>query len=280
VIDAPSRVHLMVAGPSRIDPTDAAAAASLGVSIVPDPQDNVPDGKPALWGRTTVSPRDRDLAEVKVAMQPGATVSGQIVFETTQGPPSDLRGLSIDILANGRSIQRAAVDDSGLFAIHGLAPGSYFVAPDQTPPGWFLKSATSLGRDLLSMPLITTAGENVADLVVTLTDRPTEILGTVSDARYYPIASASVIAFPAEPASPGSPARSPLRVRSVRTSAAGVFHLVGLPLGDYLLVAIDDAAANGWQDPARLDALRASAVHVSLHDSDPRHQDLQILTKR
>ncbi|MFI5178094.1 MAG: collagen binding domain-containing protein [Vicinamibacterales bacterium] len=235
---------------------------------------------PSLWGRAAVTVADRDVDDVRITMQPGATVSGQVAYEIVHGPPNTGHALSIDVVAaSGRSARQGDIDDQGAFAIHGLAPGSYFVFPVEPPPGWYLKSVTSRGRDLLSTPLVIAPSEEVMDLLVTFTDRPTEIIGTVTDARYYPVATATVLAFPAE--SPGASAiRSPLRMRSTRATTAGVFHLIGLPIGDYYLVAVDDASSEGWQDPQRLDALRALAVRVSIKNSDPKQQDLQMPVKR
>ena len=46
------------------------------------------------------------------------------------------------------------------------------------------------------------------------------------------------------------------------------------------VIVIDDASSDGWQDPQRLAALRASAVRVSLTTTDMKQQDLQIVVKR
>jgi hypothetical protein len=284
VIDAPNHASLSLAGSVQLQ-TSASETASvrLSFSIVPSAPDAPGDEKPALWGRAPVVV-DRDVADVKVEMSLGATVMGQVVFEvTSRRPPADLHTTtSVDAIfaRTGRSARRAVVDDSGAFALRGLEPGEYFVHPSEPPVGWYVKSVTSQGRDLLAAPLSLTAAEHVMDVVVTFSDVPTEILGTVSDGRYYPIATATVLAFPAERQALASVARDSLRIRSARATTAGMFHLVGLPVGDYYLVAIEDATSDGWQDPQRLDALRATATRVSLRNTDPMHVDLRLVTKR
>ncbi|HUL73458.1 MAG TPA: carboxypeptidase-like regulatory domain-containing protein [Vicinamibacterales bacterium] len=284
VIDAPNRAQPVASSGAggQADLSDLADhPAWISLAVAPDVPDTVEDTRSSLWGQTAVMALDLDVSDVRVMLQPGAVVSGHVAFETTHAPPAIENGvLSIDAaMASGRFTRRGVVDNDGMFAIRGLAPGSYFMFPAEPPPGWFIKSVTSQGRDLLSTPLLLAAGEQVPDIVITLTDRPTEIMGTVITAPYFTVANATVLAFPAEPQT-SSAARSPLRLRSTRARLDGAYHLVGLPLGDYYLVAIDDASSDGWQDPQRLAALRASAVRVSLTTTDMKQQDLQIVVKR
>jgi hypothetical protein len=50
----------------------------------------------------------------------------------------------------------------------------------------------------------------------------------------------------------------------------------GLPPGDYLVVSIDDADAEGWQDPAVLARLRRLAVRVTVAAGDDKALDLEL----
>ena len=59
-----------------------------------------------------------------------------------------------------------------------------------------------------------------------------------------------------------------------------MFTLRGLPAGDYLVIALDDAVAEGWQDPARLAVLRNQATRITLRDAEQRALELRLSTRR
>jgi hypothetical protein len=47
-------------------------------------------------------------------------------------------------------------------------------------------------------------------------------------------------------------------------SNIGTFRISPLPAGQYFVIAVSDADANGWQDPAFLQAASAQAARVEL----------------
>ena len=51
-------------------------------------------------------------------------------------------------------------------------------------------------------------------------------------------------------------------------STSGSFTITGLPRGDYLIVPVDDAATEGWQDSRRLGEFRTLATRVTLHPGE------------
>jgi hypothetical protein len=143
------------------------------------------------------------------------------------------------------------------------------------PPGWYLKSVTVAGRNALDDAIdVGEAGQD--EIVVTLTPRGTEILGTVRDARTQVVAGAAIIIIPIS--ANGDTAWTPHRTRETRTNAGGVFAISGLPPGDYYAVAIDDASAEGWQDTAVVASLRALATRITLRDQEFRTLNLRLST--
>jgi hypothetical protein len=88
-----------------------------------------------------------------------------------------------------------------------------------------------------------------------------------------------VILFPADQATWRDVGASPRRLRSVRTSRSGVYSVSGLPPGDYCVVAVNDASAANWQDPARLQELGRTAAHVTVIDGQRASFDLTTVVR-
>jgi hypothetical protein len=156
------------------------------------------------------------------------------------------------------------VAPDGAFSVSNLIPGKYFVRMGPLPRGWFLRSITAGGGDAMDDPI--DLHDYDLSVAVTLTTRATEIIGTVRDSRMQAAPGATVIIVPMT--SDGHAIWTPNRVRETRASTSGVFNVKGLPAGDYLVVAIDDAAAEGWQDPQKLASLRPFATQFTVHDSE------------
>jgi hypothetical protein len=164
---------------------------------------------------------------------------------------------------------------NGDFAASNVVPGHYFVRVGALPPGWFLKSVTAGTQDGMD-DAIEVGADGLDSLVVTLTTAATEIAGFVRDARGQAAAGATVIVLPVTAG--GAAVWTPNRTRETRASSYGVFSVAGLPPGDYLIVAIDDAVAEGWQDPAMIAALRTQATRMTLRDGETKSLQLKLAT--
>jgi hypothetical protein len=57
-------------------------------------------------------------------------------------------------------------------------------------------------------------------------------------------------------------------LKSANTTSAGTYTFENLPPGDYYLVAVENADADGWQDPTRLEALASRATRLSVAAGD------------
>jgi hypothetical protein len=106
--------------------------------------------------------------------------------------------------------------------------------------------------------------------VLSFTDRPSEVKGTVRTGSGNPDATASVIVFPADPASGVDTGSQPRRIKTSRTGKDGSFTIGPLPPGEYYVVAIEDSAPRNWQVPAYLDAVARSATSVRIGEGDSR----------
>jgi len=151
--------------------------------------------------------------------------------------------------------------------------GRYVFRTGTVPPGWYLHSAMRGGVDIIDVPIDVV--EDITDIVVTFTDKPSPISGTVRAANGQPDPDALVIVFPVTPERWVDVGRVPLRLRSVRTDPFGVYKIGHMTPGDYLIAAVSDAVASSWQSPQFLSALRGQAAHVRIERGVGAQQDLR-----
>src|SRR5204863_7745677 len=86
------------------------------------------------------------------------------------------------------------------FAFTGVPAGRYRLSIVQPAAldRWFLKSSVARGRDALDAAVDVRPGEDIADWVLTYSDRPTELSGTLQDASGRPAPDDFVLVFPAD----------------------------------------------------------------------------------
>ena len=227
---------------------------------------------PVLWTETAVSVGSTDTTGVAVSLRPGLRVTGRTEFTGSAPRPSAAELRSIVIVmdsADGRTTAlptgyRAQIDSEGRFYTIGLPAGRYLVRIDRPPRGWTVKAAMVNGRDICDVP-IALVNDDVSGLVLTFTDRPATISGAIRDSQGRPDEEAIALIFPAD----GNwidQGPNPRRFRGIRADSSGAFSTAGLPPGEYFAVAINDAIASNWQDPAFLQKLARVATRVVLAD--------------
>ena len=138
---------------------------------------------------------------------------------------------------------------------------------------WTLKSAVANGRETLDSGLEVKPNENVADAVLTFTDRPTELSGTLQDATGRPASEYFIVLYPSDRAFWTAPSR---RIAQTRPASDGRFTIRGLPPGEYLLAAVTDAEPGEWMDPSFLTRLVPASIRVSLLEGQRKTQDIRI----
>jgi hypothetical protein len=237
---------------------------------------------PTLWADMNVGVGNKDITDLAVNLRPGLTVSGSVTFQGSAAQPTpEQRGNLFITLepADGRTagitnIVRGRVDASGAFTTTGVPNGKYILRVGGAPQGWSLRDATHGGKDITSVA-VTLDDENATGVVLTFTDKPTELNGTVRDASGNADARASIVVFPADPAAWVDTGSQPRRLRQVRTNQDGTYKINGLPAGDYYVIAVDDqSSTNGWQDPAALGVMARAASQVRLVEGDIKTQAL------
>jgi protocatechuate 3,4-dioxygenase beta subunit len=246
--------------------------------------------------RTAVQPlvvNGENIQGLTLVLQPSATVSGLITVESAGTPsPTDYSIFRVDVAdvdplpggrggGGGRGGPFGAdnrVDKNGSFTITGVQPGRHYVRvsgggnPAQGGGQWTLKSVLINGTDAADMPFEVKPGQNVDGVNVVLTDRATELAGTVREGHNAGAAGLTVIAFSIDPQFWRAQSR---RISTSRTGDGGAYRIRGLPEGDYYVLATDDVEQGEWFDPAFLDSVKDKATHVTLQDGDKKTLDLR-----
>jgi len=245
--------------------------------------------EPTLWADMPLTVSEQDMKDVVVTLSRGIRVSGRLEFDgnATRPAPERLQMLAIDITAsdNRAGVYGALgvdtpligrVDRDGTFTTYGLPAGRYLLSADNVPAPWKFKAALVNGKDISSFPF-ELRDRDIDSVVITLTDRPTRLSGSVHTDDGKPDATADVMVFTTDKtgwAETGSRSR---RVQLARTGRTGRYTITDLPPGEYFAVAIPDERSVNITDAKMLQSLAASAVRIQIGDAGDVTQDLQTL---
>jgi hypothetical protein len=160
------------------------------------------------------------------------------------------------------------------FTLAGILPGVYRLASNaagiRTPlAGWWLKSIMVNGRDVLDSPIELRADRD--DVIVTFSDRTSELGGRVTDGAGEAWVDGFVIVFSADRAMWFFNSR---RVAGARPNSEGRYTVRNLPPGDYLVAAYDDILAGEWFDPMLLAQLAPHAARIRIGENEKKTYDI------
>ncbi len=225
------------------------------------------------WAIQPVAVGSRAVENVRVTVRAPVTVNGRVEFSgSSPRPPAErLRTGFMTTIWQANTMFRTSGPSSGSLmdpatgriSVKGVSPpGRYFAGPPSLPAPWSVESITLAGLD------VTDAAFNIGDadlndLVITYTDRPAAISGSVSGAA----AEATVFLFPVNRGRWRDARVSSRTFRSARPSTAGAYALPNVPPGDYYIVAIRDEDAGDWPDAQFLARLSAAATAVKVTPS-------------
>jgi hypothetical protein len=226
------------------------------------------------WAAATVTVSDKPVEDFILTLRPSFKLSGRAVFDGPAAPPGRDRLNQFTFSAvPARAVRRIAppvaisqIDTSGRISIAALSPGRYILKWPDLLPGWSVESVTMAGRDLTDAVFEITDSD-IADLVVTFTDRPAAVTGVVRSAAAVADPEASVFLFPAERARWRDAASTSRVFRTARVDATGSVTFPTVIPGDYFVVAVLDTQAYDWPDQRLLTRLSAvaSSVRVVAH---------------
>jgi hypothetical protein len=255
-----------------------------------------PGGQPAgdaLYGFVDVDLRGDDISGVHLALQPGGRITGRVVVRGSGDQPaapdlSKLRlGLTLEgggwnITADGvrmgpglLSPPISTIRPDGTFELRNIAPGR-FTLSGQTPAEsglWRWRSAMAGDRDLFDGLLDLSPSTDIRDVVVTLTDVPTELTGTLQSASGQPTAGYFIVALPADRQLVQPRSR---RILWTRPDTAGRFTFAWPPAGEYVLTALTDLDPLDLGDPAFLEQVATAGIKVMVPEGQKTTQNLRI----
>lgn len=235
-----------------------------------------------------------DVGGVELLLAEGSTVSGRVVFEGTAEPPapSTIHVMLAGVSGGSSPVEQAMsmmqgtaapVTEDRTFAVRGVPPNQYRVTvtmpggfmgamlPDAT---WVLKSVVGPdGADLADTPFDLSPGRDLEGLVITLTDRPAVISGSVIDAAGRPVSAFPILIFSTDPSHWIAGSR---RVQMAQPASDGTYKVSGLPAGEYYVGAVTAIELDDLYDPSFLQQVAPIAFRITIADGETKEQDLRI----
>jgi protocatechuate 3,4-dioxygenase beta subunit len=241
--------------------------------------------KEGEFGSLNVTVTGTDVSGLVLKTSIGSTIAGRVTFETvdrTKVPALsrsniELSPVRVDLdISPLEALTRGGILGDGTFEMAGLH-GPRRLQVTRVPPGWALKEIRVDGIDVTDQPLpLGRPDQSLRDVEVVLTDRISELSGTIGDDRGRPVPGTNVVVFPVErdrwyPSSRFL-SRTPAR-------ADGAFTVAGLPAGTYYVAAVERIPLDGaeaWQQAAFLESLVVSASTVTLGDGQKARLALRV----
>jgi hypothetical protein len=276
VVMPPPTATTIASGPTR------AGSGVVTSTLIDLDATTTASSEQTLWAIAPISVSDTDLTNVNVALRTGVRVSGQLEFDgTTERPAAttlpNIR-LSLDA-ADGQTPDRLGrafgrLDERNRFLLGGV-PGKYFLRIEGLPKGWSLKSAMAGDLDASVTPL-ELESTDVTNVVVTLTDRPSSLHGTIQVGSAARPDTAAVVVFPTDPKAWIDTGANPRRLRRLLVTQTGTDHVSDLPPGEYYVVALAEEAIDHFPDPDLLEKLAAFASRVHVGDGEKAVQHVRL----
>jgi uncharacterized protein (DUF2141 family) len=251
-----------------------------------------------LWATDAVAVNGQDVGPLTVQLRDGLTIEGTVVLEGG-GPPPDATSLRIAVAAppSGDPVMAlvsrmmssagAVPAADGTFVVRGLIPGTYGMTlsgksmrqnsliPGGTPSkqGWVVKSIRWRSQDLADTGVDIQKDGGLTGVVVTLTDKPAELSGTVTDAAGRPTGAFPIVVYAADRGFWRAGSR---RVVQAQPASDGQFSVIGLPAGDYYVAAVTRLEPGDLENRQFLEDLVPSAIRLSLTEGQKKTQDLKL----
>ena len=235
-------------------------------------------------GSAPISVGGDEITGVTITLGTGATLSGRVIFDGTAprtGGPGPVRVNAsrvdqqplgfmtggYDPLANGE------IDENGAFKLGGVS-GRVFIGVNP-PPAWAIRSVSAGGENVTDVPMELANGTVLSDVRIVLTDKLTNVSGTVKDDRDRAQSEYVVVVLPARKMEPLLAARL---IRIVRPDTRGRYELSGLRPGSYVAAAVDFLEQGRQFSPEFQEKLRPRAREFSIREGQSATVDLELVT--
>jgi hypothetical protein len=208
---------------------------------------------------------------------PAARIAGRIEAEDGVLPSVAPFGISAAPLTPGGPSAggyNGTLRDDWSFVLDNLPAGPYVLRTFGLPAGWAVKTVIVGGKDLTDGPIPLQGAQSVSEVRVVITNRLTEVRGTVVDDRNRPVGAFTVLVFAEDEA------RWPGRTRyclAARGDQKGQYSVRGLPPGAYRAVALEALEDGRANDPELLRQLKSRATRLTLDEGERRTLDLKLI---
>jgi len=234
------------------------------------------------FGTLPVAVNGADAAGVMLQTSTGSSIHGHVSFDardpSARPRPSSLEIAPVpaDVDLSPRNYASADIHADWTFDIRGVNGPRRFQLV-RAPAEWALEDVRVNGVSVIDRPLpFGRREQSLQDVEIVVSDRVSELTGTVSADRDRSVPGASVVAFSIDRD------RWYMASRFMRRAIAGergAFSLKGLPFGSYYVVALDqvlDEGGEAWQDPDFLAGLIRRATTVTVREGQSQGLDLRV----
>jgi hypothetical protein len=235
-----------------------------------------PAGQPgpqARWGSTALAVAG-PLTSVMLPLQPSRSVSGVVMFDMERRPDLIRTSFMVHVIRAGAdggwlAHPQARIAADGRFTITDVPGGPFSLRVYGAP----MKSAIIGNQDTLDFPIEFAGDRDITDAVITLTDKPSLLSGTLRDIGGAPACDYAIVVASSDPRYWTAGSR---RVAVAHPDADGRYALSNLPAGSYQIGAVADFEEGAQFDPEFLRTLQRGAVLVTIGDGARVTQDLRV----
>jgi len=233
---------------------------------------------PAGPGETAtikITATGEDISDLHLTGARPSTASGRVVLDPAIAAslPAGLQLMVMPIdpepMMGG---QPARITEDGTFELR--APAGRMRINIMGPMNGFALRAIRLnGTDITDAGLEFKPNEDISGLEIELTNKLTTMTGLVTNARGETIKEYAAVAF----AQDREKWKIVGRYQGVgRPDQDGRFKISGLAPSDYYIVAVDKLDQGQFTDPEFLDAIRAKATAITIHEGETKVIDLKL----
>jgi hypothetical protein len=229
------------------------------------------------FGTLSLTVDGEDIEGISVALSTLGRLRGRVTLDGQPFAPRrqyvfvTAQPVDPDSLAPGASEVRIQAD--GTFTILGLV-GRFVLRVGEIAPALTLARVEMSGSDVTDAGLIVRPREDVSDIEIVLSSRPTELTGRIVAGTSRAPGPCRVIAF-SDDANRWSWTASRY-VASTPPEPGGVFSITGLPPGTYLVIAVNEVEDEQWLDPQYLRQVSSRATKVTLLEGESRTLTLRL----
>ena len=237
-----------------------------------------PDGEVA-WMPISLS--TDDLTGVQLTTQRGVTLRGRIEWDGSAPRPTTTMRVSTRLAewSGGplgespytySALESGTVQADDTFELGGAVGRVLLSLASQA---WQIRAITVNGKDVTDTGLDTASPDAASVVTIAMTDRFTNVSGTVQDSQR-PVADYVVVILPRK-AIEGMGASRYIRV--LRPDRDGAFTVRGLPPGDYAAAAFESLESGREWDPEAQKVIRSSGRDFTLAEGQGLSLNLELL---